>query len=426
MRNNTASGTTVLRQLNTRLVLAAVRDASPNALRLAEIARETGLTRPTVTEVVEDLVGEEWLIYHEPSSERRSVGRPAARISLNGLAAPVLGLDIGAHSVTVAVSDLSARRLALTRRPHTPRDAADVLQSIRLSIHEAIAEAGLTIGDVASVTAGSPGLVDYQHGTISLASAVPGVTAIPVADHLLGMFNCPVHLENDANLSALAIAAARNRPAETLIAVQWGERIGAGVVIAGRLHRGGSGAAGELRFITPPGKRGPAGADRQGWHEEAIGAGGIARRAHAAAAEHPQSPLARSLRETHRSGYVAALFAAATEGDPVATTVVEEVATVFASAIAPAVLMLDPDAIVIGGGVARAGEVLACAIRRQLHTRTLTTPAVELSPLAQDAVITGAIQVALEDVWQRIMANSANPFPHLPASTIGAGAGREE
>jgi predicted NBD/HSP70 family sugar kinase len=87
--------------------------------------------------------------------------------------------------------------------------------------------------------------------------------------------------------------------------------------------------------------------------------------------------------------------------DPIAQAVVQQVARDFARALAPAVLVLDPTAVVIGGGVARAGAVLLDAISDQLRLLTLNHPKLELSALAEDAVVTGAMRMALDEVWQR-------------------------
>ncbi|MEV4006889.1 ROK family protein, partial [Actinomadura sp. NPDC049753] len=89
-------------------------------------------------------------------------------------------------------------------------------------------------------------------------------------------------------------------------------------------------------------------------------------------------------------------------GDAAAQRVVDAVAATFAQAIAPAVLVLDPDTVVIGGGVARAGPVLLTAITRHLTELTLTPPAVEFSGLAEDTVLTGALHLALDEVWRRL------------------------
>jgi len=165
------------------------------------------------------------------------------------------------------------------------------------------------------------------------------------------------------------------------------------VVIDGRLHRG-AGEAGEIGFIRPPGHTAPEG-DR-GPLERTIGAEAITELARATA------PPGSSLVDAPDA---AAVFTAAATGDEVALSVVDHVARTFAQAIAPAVLVLSPDAIVIGGGVARAGDVLLAAVRRHLTDLTLTPPSVELSDLAEHTVLTGALRLALDHVWhQRLSA----------------------
>lgn len=404
-KSSLAAGTPVLRRLNTAVVLEAVRQVSPTPVRIAELAKLTSLARPTVAQAVEDLLESGWLTQHAPQEDRLP-GRPATRFSLNGLAAPVLGIDVGAHSVTVAVADLTGKQLALVRQ-HTvnsetgqSKGATQLLVRIDAAVAEALASTDLLPGQVAAVAVGSPGLIDPEHGSARIAPSMPDWPEIRIDDHLAKTFDCPVLLENDANLAALAISQAMQTAAPTLLAVQWGERLGSGIVLDGRLHRGALAAAGEIGFITPGGWQEPLAAGRRGPLEQLIGAEAIAARARKAAKTHPDSELARRLKQPGDHTDAAHLFAAAQDGDPVAMAIVDEVAGVFASAIAPVVLALAPDAVVIGGGIARAGGVLTLAISAHLGELTLVPPVVELSPLAQDAVITGAVHLALDEAWQ--------------------------
>ncbi|MET7331224.1 ROK family protein [Nonomuraea sp. NPDC005650] len=420
MTEERPAGTPVLRRMNRAAVLDAVRRRAPEPVRVAELVQLTELTRPTVAQAVEDLLAAGWLRQHapEPATTSRTVGRPASRFSLNGRAAPVLGLDVGPHTVTAGIADLAGERLALIRRPVGRRGARHLLEAVDEATDEALAAAGLTAGQITAVTAATPGIVEVATGRVLFAPSVPGWSEIDLADRLRARFRCAVTVENDANLAALA--AVRQRPgAGTLLAVQWGERLGAGVVIDGRLHRG-AGQAGEIGFIRPPGDRpdppgGPDAAkdlsdptgdlphpagdladvagDGRGPLERAIGAEAIVELARRRAAGHPESGLARA-RDA------AAVFAAAAGGDPIAIEVVDRVAAVFAEAIAPVVLVLSPHAIVIGGGIARAGAVLLDAIARHLRELTLTPPSVELSEFAEGTVLTGAIQMALDEVWR--------------------------
>jgi predicted NBD/HSP70 family sugar kinase len=383
-------GTPVLRRLNTASVLRAVRSRAPGSVRLTELVTLTGLTRPTVGQAVEDLVEAGWLQHDHPAAASRKGGRPAVRVSLRGRAAPVFGLDVGPHTVSAGIDDLAGRRLAAVRRSVGGNKAGCLLTVVDAVIERALTEAEVDAAEIAAVVVATPGIVDA--GRILLAPSVPGWTSVNLPDHLRDRFHCPVQVENDANLAALAVASEH---AGTLLAVQWGERLGAGVVIDGRLHRG-TGAAGEIGFIRPAG-RVPDTDDGRGPLERAIGAEAITERARLAARTHPSSAL-RGVPDA------AAVFAAAAAGDAVAERLVDDVAGVFAQAIAPAVLVLAPDAIVIGGGVARAGSVLVTAITRHLNDLTLTPPAVEISGLAEDTVLTGALRLALDEVWHRLPA----------------------
>ncbi|WP_433461736.1 ROK family transcriptional regulator [Spirillospora sp. CA-128828] len=402
-----AVGTPVLRRLNTAAVLRAVRERAPDPVRLAELVELTGLTRPTVGQAVDDLVEAGWLQQHDPAAASRQGGRPAVRVSLRGRAAPVLGLDVGPHTVSAGISDLVGHRLAAVRRPvprwgdDPPRppealdeqgEAGRLLGVVDEVTERALREAGLGADDVAGVVIATPGIVDPGSGRILLAPSVPGWTSVNLSDHLRGRFRCPVQVENDANLAALAVAGERG----TLLAVQWGERLGAGVVIDGRLHRG-TGSAGEIGFIRPPGDV-PDTGDGRGPLERTIGAEAIAEQARRAARRRPESALHSGAPDA------AAVFAAAASGDATAQRIVDEVAATFAQAIAPAVLVLAPDAVVIGGGVARAGSVLLTAVTRHLADLTLSPPAVEFSGLAEDTVLTGALCLALDEVWHRRLA----------------------
>jgi predicted NBD/HSP70 family sugar kinase len=428
MTEERPAGTPVLRRMNRAAVLDAVRRRAPEPVRVAELVRLTELTRPTVAQAVEDLLAAGWL--RQVAPQQATVGRPATRFSLNGRAAPVLALDVGPHTVTAGIADLAGERLATIRRPVSRRGARHLLEAVDEAAGAALAAAGLAAEQIAAVTAATPGIVEVGTGRVLFAPSVPGWPEIDLAGRLRARFRCAVTVENDANLAALA-AVRRRTGAGTLLAVQWGERLGAGVVIDGRLHRG-AGQAGEIGFIRPigdlpgpggdlpgprgdlPGPRGDLpdpggdlpgpggdgrgpGGDGRGPLERAIGAEAIVDLARRRAAGHPESGLARATD-------AAAVFAAAADGDPMAVEVVDRVAAVFAEAIAPAVLVLSPHAVVIGGGIARAGAVLLDAIARHLADLTLTPPSVELSELAEGTVLTGAIQLALEEVWRDTLA----------------------
>lgn len=392
----TAGGTVVLRRLNRAAVLDALRQAAPDALRITELTQRTGLARPTVSLVVADLVEEGLLTQLAPGAGRR-MGRPATRVALNGGVAQVLGLDVGPHSVAAAIADLTGRQLALVRRSVRAPHSAALLDAVDQAARQALAAAGLPAGKIVAVGAGAPGVLDHGTGRTRLVPSVEGWERIDLHQHLEQTFACPIRIDNDANLAALAIEHSRGEGG-TLLAVQWGDRVGAGIVIGHQLLRGHAAAAGEIGYIAVE-PRGDA-TERHGLGplERRIGTAAIGRRAWHLARRHPESLLAAHLADGDDPA--AAAFTAAAAGEPLAAALVDEVAGIFARAIAPVVLALDPDTVVVGGGIARAGEGLRVAIARNLAPLVLFPPVVELSTLAENAVVTGAVQIALQEAWR--------------------------
>lgn len=383
-------GTARLRSMNVATVLDVVRSASPGPLRLAEIAERAGLTRPTVAQVVDELLASGWLDQHDPDARDRGPGRPAIRVALRGRAAPVLGLDVGPHTVTAAVADAAGDRLASDRRRVVESgsgwSAQELLDVVDEVVAAALGEAGVAAEDLRAVVVATPGVVDTATGRVVLVPSIPGWADVDLVGHVQGLVDCGVVVDNDANLAALAIAAGRGGEAdhehETVLAIHWGERLGAGVVIGGRVHRG-AGAAGEVGFITPEGAARAKESDGRGPLERAVAGPTIAQN------------HSRAMRASE-------VFDAAADGEPEALRVVRDVARTFARAVAPAMLVLDPHAVVIGGGVARAGEVLRDAVVSELRDLLVNMPDVQLSPLVDDAVVSGAVRLAIMQLWSAL------------------------
>ncbi len=394
-----------LRQLNQANVLATLRRS--DALRLGEIARLTGLSRPTVTAALDELRGAGWVDFLDEQPEGRArVGRPARLARFRSEAGFVVGIDIGGHHTGVVVADLHGAQVSAARRSTVGAgDRAQLLAVVRATVQEALARSGIARDAVMSVAVGSPGIVNPAESLVVQAPSLPGWASVNLARELRRSFSCPVLVENDVNLAVLgecwqgAATAAR-----TVAFVLWGERVGAGIYIDGRLHRGSAGAAGELGYLSvlEP-TDGPPGADDDGLgpFERAVGAGAIVAMARAAVQRGSghSSVLARCGAELDAAG----VFGAAAAGDRTALRVVDSVISRLARGLAPLLLVLDPDMVVVGGGVSRAGPAMLEALRTGVHRLTLVKTPIELSSLGDDAVALGAVRLALTDVEQRVL-----------------------
>ncbi|MEV6928169.1 ROK family protein [Dactylosporangium sp. NPDC051485] len=392
------AGTAVLRQFNTSLVLAAVRQAR-RPLRISEIISVTRLTRPTVAQAIEELKTGGLVVESTDSPDGVRQGRPAAVFELRPGVDPVLGIDVGPHAVKARVSDLGGNMLAESARAVSgPHDAVAVLAGVRRVIDTCLRDANLDSAQIADVVIGSPGVVDPVAGRLRLAPSMRGWETFNITSHLEKEFRCRVHLENDANLAA--VAAASRLPGRTIIAIQWGARLGAGIVINGTLHRGKDNAAGEVGLISFDDADNLAfDRDGSGPLEAQIGSTGMIN-----LARDEFSGVSTTRLRSDRELAAMDVFSAAADGDERAIAVLDRATRILARALSPVMLALNPDVLVISGGIAHAGDVLLQHLRRHLQARTYWVPELELSEYAEHTVVIGSVELARQHTWDRRLA----------------------
>jgi predicted NBD/HSP70 family sugar kinase len=425
----------VLRRINAAAVLTALRTAGP--LRIADLMEITDLSRPAVTRAVAALRSAGWVSdanaggdgdpepqapdAADAQARRSRLGRPAALLRFRSEAGHVLGVDVGPHKILAMVADLAGTVVDERRcDAHGLDDGEAVLAAILAVTAEASAR--VPAGTLMSAAIGTPGLVDPRTGAVTLAPSIPGWTHIPIAATLRERLACPVTLHNDVNLAVLAERWRGSATSVgTLVFLQWGARVGAGIMIDGRLHAGAAAAAGELGFLDlaaepeRPAEGGDddAGADgagrgtsrmtAMGPFERKVGAAAIIELAIAEATRHGDPELLALMRSARASDDAAALFDAAAAGSTLAETIIDTICARMARGLAAVHLILDPDLVVIGGGLSRAGEGLLAAVERHLRPRTLVPPRLALSALGDTAVALGAVRSALNDVEDRVL-----------------------
>ncbi|WP_412540095.1 ROK family transcriptional regulator [Longispora sp. K20-0274] len=396
----------MLRQINVTAVLTALRQAASATARVADLMTTTGLSRPAVTRALADL--READLVELIADDATRVGRPAQRARFCAELGHVAGVDVGPHKVLVKIADLAGDVLT-THRVTTPPNATgpDVFALVSAALDQAVATAGLTPADLWAVCVGTPGIVDRERGEVRLAPSIPGWAGLPVVPELRDRLHCPVLIDNDVNLAVLAERWQGTAVGVgSLVFVQWGERIGTGLIIDGAPYRGAHAAAGELGFLDlglppndPTGR--PAADEGTGPFERLVGAAAIHDLAVAMTAGDRDPDLhAQLTRPGDRD--ITPLFTAAATGNRTAVAVIDRVAARFAQGLSALILLLDPEQVVIGGGLSRAGDTLLAPIRRHLAGRTLSAATLHASTLGEDAVALGAVRHALDATADRL------------------------
>jgi glucokinase len=299
-----------------------------------------------------------------------------------------LGIDLGGTNVKVAVLERDAdgseppRVVATTSAP-TRADRGP--QAVVARLGELGREAMAAHGPVETVGVGLPGLFDPRAGTILLFPNLPGPwRGHPVAEPLARALGQPVVLVNDVRAFTLAearLGAARG--CRTVVCMALGTGVGGGLIVNGRLHLGIDGTAGEIghQTVVPDGPR--CGCGNRGCVEAVASA--------------------RAIAEAGGRATVADVVAAARAGDERAREAIARAAGYLGIAIANAVVLLSPDRVVIGGGVAGAGDVLLEPIRAEVRRRVSLAPAdrIDIVPGALGPVA-GAIGAALRGLEARL------------------------
>jgi predicted NBD/HSP70 family sugar kinase len=356
----------------------------------AQIARDSGLSKPTVSQALIAL--ESARLVREAGRTSGGKGPTAVLYELNPGAGSVVGIDVGRDHVRAGVADLTGRVLAIRDEPARARSAKTLIDQIGSIAHAAAAEAGVAWRRVTFAVVGSPGVFQPTRDQVVLAHNLPGWGRKGLLEELRGALGTEVAFENDVNLAAVGERwRGLGRDVDSFIYLHAGTGVGMGVVLNGELYRGARGAAGEVGYLplAAADPHDPANR-RRGALEGAIGAAGI---------------VAEAKREGLRGSLTSdKVFDAARRGDARARRAVEAVAGGIALAIAAIVPVLDPELIILGGGIARNADLLVEPLELELATLSPFHPRIEVSELGEDAELTGAVAMALAAARERLFA----------------------
>jgi glucokinase-like ROK family protein len=371
----------------------------------AEIGQHTGFSRSVVAQRLAELIGA-GLVLDVDTSESTG-GRPARRLRFRGDAGAILVADIGATSIDVALTDLAGTILS------SHDEAADVaagpdavLSRVEELFEDLLATRPTTAPDVEpwGIGIGVPGPVEFATGRPVSPPIMPGWNGYPVRERFVERFGAPVWVDNDVNVMALGEwRAGVARYHTNTVFVKIGTGIGAGVIADGYLHRGARGSAGDVGHIAI--SVDPTVVCRCGnigCLEALTGGHALAREAEAAA-ESGRSPFLASAKRKGRRLTAADVAAGATHGDVVCQELLQRSGHLVGAMLASVVNFFNPSLIVIGGGVASAGDQLLAAVREAVYRRSLPLATRDLlivpSALGGRAGIVGAAAMVADELF---------------------------
>ena len=384
-------------------IIEAVRANGEISRRL--IAKETGLSTPSVTRLINGLVSADFLQVDDSSSmEGAGPGRPASIIKLNPDCGCIIGVDVGEHLIQVALGDMNGNILAKSEKPTDAEQGGDVTcKNIAAGVDEVLAEHGAQRKPdqpLRAITIGAPGTIDPVSSRVVKAPMINGWSDFDLKGKLREQLPMvPLRIENDNNAAAIgeyAVGVAKGVDNFVYASIRRG--IGAGIFINGKLYRGSAGFAGEMgkmvwdsNFTFSP-KRG------LGYLESICAEDALVEREKQALAgleaENSQRPTMRSISK------------AAADGNPKAIEVLKSILEPLGLAVANIASLLDPQVIVLGGDIHFAMDIAVDGLNETIGKLVPTPPQVLASSLEDQAIIRGTLYQAHQDACDRLLVST--------------------
>ena len=351
----------------------------------ADLARVTGLSKQTMSQVIAELLAEGWVKL--AGTSKGGVGRSAITYEIEAGAAYSLGVDLGGTKLTAAFANFLGQVVAEHTEPTDRRGGINVLKQIRALAVRLAASAGIDLGRLESVAVGTPGVIDPESGCISLVPNIKGLSDLNARQILMGLFAQEVVIENDVNLGILGEVwqgCAQGCTDAAFLAL--GTGVGLGLIVNGKLVRGATGAAGEIAYLPLGPDTSSAQALDVGSFELEVGSAGILRR--------------YEDRSGARAATVRDIFTRLALDDLHAAAVLDDTAQIVARAIATLQATLDPERFVLGGSIGIQPELVH---RVQVEVGRLFARPIQVlaSDLGGRASLIGAVSSAVHRLHNR-------------------------
>jgi glucokinase len=328
-------------------------------------------------------------------SRKPAGGRKATR----GAKGPRGGIDLGGTKIQTVIVDARQKVLGQSRRP-TPTEGGpeDVAKEMSAALEEAAKEAGLATGDLAGVGVGSPGDADENTGIVSDARNLPGwIGPFPLGERLATDFGVPVRIGNDVQVAVQGeFELGAGKEFDTILGVWWGTGVGGGLILDGKPWLG-RGAAAEIGHVVVKDGGARCTCGRKGCMEAYAGRMAMEIKARKEAHKGAKTKLFEIMEERDRDRLTSGVWERALKhGDDLATRLIDRAVKALGAGVASVVNVVDPEAVIIGGGLGvRFGEKYAARIAARMHPHLFVDerpPAVRVAALGD---LGGAIGAAL-------------------------------
>lgn len=382
-----------MKSVNRSLILNTIRTDAP--ISRAQLAKKTKLTPPTVSSIVKELIEQE-LVKESELGESQG-GRKPTMLQINNERFNIIGIDAGPEMIECVLTDLSGEILQRTSTMLAATITNErFLESLKECIYNVLQATPAGRGDVIGIGVAMHGVVDVETGT-SLFAPILKLTNIPIKDVLEREFDMQVKVENDARAMALGESwFGDHGKLGSMLAVNIGHGVGAGLVIDGKLYHGASDIAGEVGHMTIDLHGTMCECGNRGCLQTFITGPAIVRRV---TKEKTDSSIYPNITGER-------IFEFAERGNKEFSELLQETGRIIGVGLTNLIHIINPEKIVLGGGVTKSEKFILPEIRNTINARALTPQAkateIAITKLGDDATLKGAVSLLLVDLFEPI------------------------
>jgi len=393
-----------VRKVNRSLILNTLRLHAPTSR--AHVANITGLTRGTVSNIVNVLI-EDGLVFEDKLQDSK-IGRPSILLGLRPDGGAVVGVEIGVDFISVLLTNFVAETLWEIRVQTTlSQSQTEIIGQAEKYIDQALSLAKENGLRPLGIGVGLPGLVNVRQGNLIMAPNLHWKN-LPLRLIWNQRFHLPIYIDNEANLSALGeyyFGIARN--VDNFIYLTSDIGLGGGIVIDGRLFRGGHGYGGEIGHIQRDPQGEQCGCGRTGCWETQVGPRAVLRRVNKEFQTHHDQSLLDACAGDLDNLTFDIVVKFALNGNLICRQAIEEVAVNLGEGIADLVNIFNPDLIVIGGAFILGKDIMHSIIERTILSNALQPSTdnlqIKFSERSTEACVLGAVAVVLDDILREMV-----------------------
>lgn len=379
-------------------ILELIRRRGP--LTRTEISKETELNIVTVSNYINSYIQRGLVI--EGGLDISTGGRRPVMVELNPKAGFVIGVGLDLFNLVGLLTDLQANVLVRIKKPRPHGSDEVIISAIADVVDELIKKSELEPGKIKGLGVGLPGIVDRRVGTIRWPEQMSSIYISAVKNMLEQRFSIPTFIENDATVAA---SGERDFELETgvkdILFMYSG--VGCGIIINGQIYHGANGCAGELGIqnLSEEEKRRWGGFSR--WQADL----GLVFAAKEVISKEEKTKILDLAGGNADNITMKTVIDASKEGCPIAARLIEEAGRELGMKIAYLTNFLNPEVVIIGGGIERAGSLLLDAIKNTVRSKTFeeVSTVVRIIPtqLGEDSVALGGVSLVIQEIFTRVM-----------------------